>query len=56
MAFEITNDCINCGACLDCCPAGAIKQGETKYEIDKNACIDCGLCVGECPPGAIVEK
>lgn len=56
MAFEITSDCISCGACADVCPTGAINQGDEHYEIDKDVCIDCGACVDTCPSGAIIDK
>ena len=38
MAYKITDACIACGACADSCPAGAIKEGDGKYEIDENYC------------------
>ncbi|MEA4814091.1 Ferredoxin [bioreactor metagenome] len=53
MAYKITDACISCGACVDVCPASAIKQGDDHYVIDEGACIDCGSCVDTCPNGAI---
>ncbi|MBO5059810.1 MAG: 4Fe-4S binding protein [Clostridia bacterium] len=55
MAYKITDECINCGACAAECPVGAISEGDSKYVIDESACIDCGACAGTCPVGAPVE-
>ena len=53
MAYKITDECINCGACAADCPVNAISEGDTKYVIDADACIDCGACEGGCPVDAI---
>ena len=46
MAYVISDDCISCGTCEGECPAGAISEGDGKYEIDADACMDCGSCAG----------
>jgi len=53
MAYNITDECTMCGACVDSCPVEAISEGETQYTIDAALCTDCGACVGECPVEAI---
>ena len=52
MAYQISDDCIACGACAAGCPVGAISEGDGKYVIDADTCIDCGACAGTCPVGA----
>ncbi|MGW4378458.1 YfhL family 4Fe-4S dicluster ferredoxin [Kitasatospora sp. NPDC004531] len=41
MAIEITEDCINCGACEPECPNEAISAGDEIYVINPNACTEC---------------
>lgn len=53
MAHVISDDCTNCGSCVDVCPVEAIKAGVDKHEIDADTCVDCGACVDECPVSAI---
>lgn len=53
MAYTISDSCISCGACAGQCPAGAISEGDGKYEIDDSACLDCGSCADTCPTGSI---
>jgi Formate hydrogenlyase subunit 6/NADH:ubiquinone oxidoreductase 23 kD subunit (chain I) len=55
MAYKISDECISCGACAGECPAGAISEGATHYEISEDACLDCGVCASACPTGAISE-
>lgn len=40
-----TQECINCGNCLNYCPVGA--NPKTGYKMEK--CIKCGLCSYICP-------
>lgn len=55
MAYKITDECIECGACSTGCPVEAIAEGEGKYVIDADTCIDCGACAANCPVEAIVQ-
>jgi ferredoxin len=55
MAHVITEECINCGACVDECPTEAISEGEERHIIDPELCTDCGACVEACPTEAITE-
>lgn len=56
MAYKITDECIQCGACGSSCPVEAISEGEDKYVIDADTCIDCGSCAAGCPVEAIVAE
>ena len=49
MAYQISEDCISCGACEAECPVSAISEGDGKYEIDPEKCIECGACTFSCP-------
>ncbi len=53
MAYEITDDCIACGACVPECPVEAISEGSDIYVIDPELCTDCASCVETCPVSAI---
>ncbi|MBN2859710.1 MAG: 4Fe-4S binding protein [Sphaerochaetaceae bacterium] len=53
MAYQITDACVACGACLPECPVDAISEGDI-YVIDADVCISCGACVDACPTGAII--
>jgi len=52
----ITDDCLECGSCVDECPQDAISEGEGKYVIDQDLCIECQSCMEVCPNDAIVEQ
>jgi len=56
MAYQISDECIKCGACEPECPVNAISESDDKYIIDKSVCIDCGACADACPVNAPVEE
>jgi ferredoxin len=55
MSTHITEDCINCGACVSECPNDAISEGDGVYVIDSNLCTECvgfnksEACQAVCP-------
>jgi len=55
MATHITQDCINCGACVPECPNEAISEGDGVYVIDSENCTECvgfnakEACQAVCP-------
>lgn len=55
MAYQISSDCLSCGACAGGCPVGAISEGDGQFVIDAGTCIDCGACADTCPVGAISQ-
>jgi len=55
MALMITEDCINCNACVDECPNDAISDGDSICVINPDLCTECvgffdePQCVNVCP-------
>ncbi|MBK8693862.1 MAG: YfhL family 4Fe-4S dicluster ferredoxin [Deltaproteobacteria bacterium] len=55
MATYITEECINCGACVPECPNEAIAEGGDVFVIDPERCTECvgfhekEACQGVCP-------
>jgi ferredoxin len=55
MAYKITEECINCGACEPECPVNAISEGESIFVIDPEKCVECvghfdtPQCASVCP-------
>jgi ferredoxin len=41
MAVYITDECINCHACVSECPNEAISEGVDIYVIDPDRCTEC---------------
>jgi len=60
MAYSITSDCINCGACEPECPNEAIREGADAYVVDAARCTECVgfndkvACAAVCPTDACV--
>ena len=67
----ITDDCINCAACIDECESNAIYEAGSEYTLDGETkpamsddftfivpelCTDCKSCVEVCATDAIQEK
>ena len=58
MAYIITEECINSGACEPECPNQAITAGEELYVIDPAKCTECvghfdaSKCAAVCPVDA----
>jgi ferredoxin len=53
--------CINCDACIRCCPGGLIaKDTKDAFPVPTadswNFCIDCGHCVSICPTEALQQR
>ncbi len=56
MAYKITDECVNCGACESECPSGAISEAGDKRVINADECVSCGACAAACPASAIIEE
>lgn len=58
MTYSISEDCVNCGGCIDVCPEGAIVEGDERSSIDPKRCTECGICVDAffCPAAAIAKE
>ena len=56
MAYKVSDECINCGACESECPSEAISEKGDKREVNPEQCVSCGSCASVCPVGAISEE
>ena len=66
MAMMITDECIDCGACLPVCPNEAVNEGVATevpvYWIEVERCTECvgahaePQCQEVCPVECIVEN
>ena len=41
--------CVGCGACVDGCPADALRLEGGEVLWDERACTGCDACIGSCP-------
>jgi ferredoxin len=62
MALSITRLCVNCFACLDVCPSGAVAEAKPHFYIKAAQCTECDgafadpQCATICPvEGAILD-
>lgn len=63
MGLSITRLCVNCFACLDVCPSGAVLEAKPHFRIDAKKCTECDgayadpQCATICPvEGAILDS
>lgn len=55
MPYQILENCIGCGHCVQWCPTRAIRgRRRVSYRIDGASCIDCGVCARICTFGAVL--
>ena len=56
-ALRVSDQCRGVGACVACCPPGALRcyeeDGWSGVEFDAAACLACGLCMQACRDGAL---
>lgn len=46
--------CIQCGTCVDKCPADAIDL--TRFAVDTDKCVLCFGCINNCPANAVLME
>lgn len=51
-AFTVTDKCIGCGKCMECCPLNNVTLSDGKPVWGKN-CTHCMACIAGCPQEAI---
>ncbi|MFA9462880.1 MAG: YjjW family glycine radical enzyme activase [Velocimicrobium sp.] len=45
---ETIHHCINCGACAETCPVGALTMNDGKICWDDKKCVECDMCIKTC--------
>ncbi|QDW74478.1 4Fe-4S dicluster domain-containing protein [Lachnospiraceae bacterium KGMB03038] len=50
--FQIGEDCIGCGTCMEHCPQSCIQPGQP-FVIRQEHCLHCGSCFEHCPVSAV---
>ena len=53
--FEISENCISCGQCINVCPQSAITEGKP-FKINQTHCLHCGACRKVCPVNAVLKR
>ena len=53
--YQITEDCIGCGTCVQNCPQGCIEPGQP-FTIQQEHCLHCGSCFEHCPVSAVQRR
>jgi len=60
MSLMITEECTNCGICVDECPNHAVFEADPVYVIDADSCTECvgffdePQCTVLCPVECVV--
>ena len=49
---ETINMCVNCGACVETCPVGALSIQDGRVVWDDKVCCMCDTCIKTCPNNA----
>lgn len=52
-SFYVTQDCIQCGLCVQICPTKTISMEKDSRPLWNNNCIQCTACIHRCPTKAI---
>ncbi len=45
--------CLGCRSCVEACPEGAVRVGETGPVLDRSLCVRCLQCARACPAEAL---
>ena len=51
-----SEECIQCGACVEACREGAIFLAGNWPVIDWKKCVSCGQCISACPTRTLQEE
>lgn len=46
---ETIGQCVQCGACVEKCPAKALSLKDGKIVWDEDKCCECDTCIHVCP-------